>query len=347
MSEVSTTVNKKSRKDIIKDITIAFLVILLLLTFFSNTIMNYSLPEVAIQQVQEGNISPMIRGTGTVEASDPYNVKVTQERVIKSVAVTEGSHVEKGDVLYYLEDKESTELTEAETKLEELTQTYEAALFSGDIDDASITRIRSGVTLSFDDYQAKLKAASDRYDAAKAADEAAQATIDEKTQAQSYTSAQYNYDEATPQYEDAEITYRLAQIEEQITDAQETKDNAKEKRDALKKTDKNYSKYDQAYWLADQTLDALNEEKSQLTIKQASNTKDVSQMTTQAGQVDSDYTREMASLQDTKNKTALELERATTDRTELLTEIGKEIELCNQRDDIEEQKKTVENQGGL
>jgi multidrug efflux pump subunit AcrA (membrane-fusion protein) len=342
MSEVSTTVNKKSRKDIIKDITIAFLVILLLLTFFSNTIMNYSLPEVAIQQVQEGNISPMIRGTGTVEASDPYNVKVSQERVIKSVAVQEGAHVDKGDILYYLEDKESTELTEAETKLEEMTQTYESALFSGDIDDASITRIRSGVTLTFDDYQTKLKAASDRYDAAKAADEAAQAVIDEQSQAQSYTSAQYNYDEATPQYQDAEITYRLAQIEEQITEAQETKDNAKEKRDALKKTDKNYSKYDTAYWLADQTLDALNEEKSDLTIQQANNAKDVSQMTTQAGQVDSDYQRKAASLQDAKNKTALELERATTERTELLTEIGKEIELCNQRDDIEEQKKTVE-----
>ncbi|WP_026669869.1 biotin/lipoyl-binding protein [Butyrivibrio sp. AE3006] len=346
MSEVSTTVNKKSRKDIIKDITIAFLVILLLLTFFSNTIMNYSLPEVAIQQVQEGNISPMIRGTGTVEASDPYNVKVSQERVIKSVAVQEGAHVDKGDILYYLEDKESTELTEAETKLEEMTQTYESALFSGDIDDASITRIRSGVTLTFDDYQTKLKAASDRYDAAKAADEAAQAVIDEQSQAQSYTSAQYNYDEATPQYQDAEITYRLAQIEEQITDAQETKDHAKEKRDALKKTDKDYSKkyakYDAEYWLADQTLDALNEEKSDLTIQQANNAKDVSQMTTQAGQVDSDYQRKAASLQDAKNKTALELERATTERTELLTEIGKEIELCNQRDDIEEQKETVE-----
>ncbi|WP_026494555.1 HlyD family efflux transporter periplasmic adaptor subunit [Butyrivibrio sp. WCD3002] len=343
MSEaVSTTGNKKSRKDIIKDITIAFLVILLLLTFFSNTIMNFSLPEVAIQQVQEGNISPMIRGTGTVEASDPYNVKVSQERVIKSVAVTEGSHVDKGDIIYYLEDKESTELTEAESKLEEMTQTYESALFSGDIDDTSITRIRSGVTLTFDDYQAKLKAASDRYDAAKAADEAAQATIDEQSQAQSYTSAQYNYDEATPQYEDAEITYRLAQIEEQISDAQDTKDHAKDLRDKEKSGSKKYEKYNTEYWAADQMLDALNEEKSRLSIQQASNTKDVSQMTTQAGQVDSDYQREMASLQDTKNKTALELERATTERTELLTEISKEIELCNQRDDIEEQKETVE-----
>ncbi len=83
MSEVVTERTKKSRKDIIKDIAIAFLSILLLLTFFSNTIMNYSLPEVAIQQVDSGTISPIIRGTGTVEASNPYNVKVSQERVIK------------------------------------------------------------------------------------------------------------------------------------------------------------------------------------------------------------------------------------------------------------------------
>ncbi len=159
MSEVVTGGNKKSRKDIIKDIAIAFLTILLLLTFFSNTIMNYSLPEVAIQQITSGNISPIIRGTGNVEAANPYNVKVSQERVIKSVAVAEGDHVKKGDVIYELEDKESTELQDAESKLSELTTTYETSLFSGDLDDEAITRVRSGKTLTIDDYQKKLKAA--------------------------------------------------------------------------------------------------------------------------------------------------------------------------------------------
>lgn len=352
MSEVTInqpTGMKKSRKDIIKDIAIAFLTILLLLTFFSNTIMNYSLPEVAIQQLAEGTISPMIRGTGTVEASDPYSVKVTQERVIKSVAVSEGAHVKKGDVLYYLEDKESAELTDAETKLEELMQTYETSLFSGDLDDASITRIRSGKTLTFDDYQAKLKAASERYDNAKAADEAAQAAIDQLTQAQSYTSAQYNYDEATPQYQDADATARLAELELLIEECNSGKTLWKEKMDSIKTSypnsyedRKDYKNAQDQYWVTDQQLDAYEDEKQQLNIQQAYRTRDVSQITTQAGQVDNDFQRQLASLQDNKNKTALELERATTDRTELLTEISKEIELTTQRDNIEDQKETVQ-----
>lgn len=39
--------NTKKRREWIKNAAIVFLVIMLILTFFSNTIMNYSLPEVA------------------------------------------------------------------------------------------------------------------------------------------------------------------------------------------------------------------------------------------------------------------------------------------------------------
>ena len=304
MSEVVSERTRKSRKDIIKDIAIAFLAILLLLTFFSNTIMNYSLPEVAIQQVESGQISPIVRGSGNVAAQSPYEVEVSQERVIKSVAVAEGDHVEKGAVLYYLEDKESTELTEAQSKLDELLQSYEIALFSGDLDNDAINRVRGGTTTSMDQYQAKLKAVTDRYDAAKLADEAAQAAIDELSQQQSYTSAQYSYDEATPSYLEAEIAQGMANLElEDKTDTDEYKELQK---------------------------------------LQAEITKNNSQVTTQAGQVDSDYNRKMASLQDIKNKTAAELETATTERTELLTEIGKEIELDSQREDIKKQQETVD-----
>ena len=43
--------NTKKRREWIKNAAIVFLVIMLILTFFSNTIMNYSLPEVATQTV--------------------------------------------------------------------------------------------------------------------------------------------------------------------------------------------------------------------------------------------------------------------------------------------------------
>ena len=105
------------RRDWVKNAAIIFLAVMLVLTFFSNTIMNYSLPEVATQYVQRGTITAKVRGTGTVEATDPYNVVVKESRVISSVAVKQGDTVEKDQVIYYLEDAESDELKKAEDEL--------------------------------------------------------------------------------------------------------------------------------------------------------------------------------------------------------------------------------------
>ena len=58
----------RKRKDHLKNAIIAFLVIMLILTLFSNTFMNYTLPEVATTNITSGSISPQIRGTGTHEA---------------------------------------------------------------------------------------------------------------------------------------------------------------------------------------------------------------------------------------------------------------------------------------
>ena len=99
----------KKRREWVKNAAIIFLSVMLVLTFFSNTFMNYSLPEVAAQYVQSGTITAKIRGTGTVESGDPYNVKIAETRTISSVLVKTGDKVEKGAPLLLLEDKESKE----------------------------------------------------------------------------------------------------------------------------------------------------------------------------------------------------------------------------------------------
>ena len=177
------------RKDTIKNIAIAFLAIMLILTFFSNTIMNYSLPEVATQAVQQGSISPQIRGTGTVAADDPYNLTVSETRKIASVAVKVGDEVKKGAVIYSLEDQESTELTDAQDNLEKLQLAYEQALLSGDINDSVITKVRSGNTDSLDAYQKKLKEINDQYVSATKDDAVAQAKLDLIKYEQAYAQA--------------------------------------------------------------------------------------------------------------------------------------------------------------
>ena len=46
--EIKENANPRNRREWVKNIIIVFLLVMLLLTFFSNTIMNYSLPEVSV-----------------------------------------------------------------------------------------------------------------------------------------------------------------------------------------------------------------------------------------------------------------------------------------------------------
>ncbi|MBQ2183688.1 MAG: efflux RND transporter periplasmic adaptor subunit, partial [Lachnospiraceae bacterium] len=89
------------KREVIKNIAIVFLVIMLILTFFSNTIMNRTLPEVSTQSVTSGPVTTQVRGEGTVEAEDPYNLVVDETRKVKSVPVRVGDHVNEGDIIYY------------------------------------------------------------------------------------------------------------------------------------------------------------------------------------------------------------------------------------------------------
>lgn len=169
------------RRDWVKNAAIIFLAVMLVLTFFSNTIMNYSLPEVATQYVQRGTITAKVRGTGTVEATDPYNVVVKESRVISSVAVKQGDTVEKDQVIYYLEDAESDELKKAEDELEDLELTYMKGLFGGTVSPEIINKVASGNTDTFATYQAKVTDMVNRLEAAKARVDECQKNVDTLT----------------------------------------------------------------------------------------------------------------------------------------------------------------------
>lgn len=159
--------NPSKRREWVKNAAIVFLSIMLVLTFFSNTIMNYSLPEVATEYVQSGTITAKVRGTGNLEATDPYSVVVTESRKIESVNVKNGDVVEKDAVLFYLEDVESEELKTAQKELDDLRLAYLTGLFTGDITSDVISKVESGQTGSLASYQAKLADIDSRLKAAK------------------------------------------------------------------------------------------------------------------------------------------------------------------------------------
>ena len=154
----------KKRREWVKNAAIIFLSVMLVLTFFSNTFMNYSLPEVAAQYVQSGTITAKIRGTGTVESGDPYNVKISETRTISSVMVKTGDKVEKGAPLLLLEDKESKELTDAQAALDKAMLDFELALLSGDISNSAFQNVQNGNVSSLNTYQSRIVAAEAEID---------------------------------------------------------------------------------------------------------------------------------------------------------------------------------------
>ena len=166
------------RKDKIKNITIIFLLVMLILTFFSNTIMNYSLVEVSTQQVTSGQITSKVRGSGSVEASESYSVTIEETRKIATVNVKKDAEVATGDLLFTLEDTDSDELDAAKKSLNEAQAAYESAVLTAGITVAERQSIEAGKGSSLTQKQNEIAAANQRVKDAQAAVDAAQASVD-------------------------------------------------------------------------------------------------------------------------------------------------------------------------
>ncbi len=151
---------------------------MLILTFFSNTIMNYSLVEVSTQQVTSGQITSKVRGSGSVEASESYSVTIEETRKIATVNVKKDAEVATGDLLFTLEDTDSDELDAAKKSLNEAQVAYESAVLTAGITVAERQSIEAGKGSSLTQKQNEIAAANQRVKDAQAAVDAAQASVD-------------------------------------------------------------------------------------------------------------------------------------------------------------------------
>jgi multidrug efflux pump subunit AcrA (membrane-fusion protein) len=118
----------RKKREIIKNILIIFLIVMLILTFFSNTIMNASLSEISTQTATSGKLTERIRGSGTIESNQTYEVMVDGNKVIDTVYIKAGQEVTKDMVLFTVGTGESEELTTAESELDALELEYQKLL---------------------------------------------------------------------------------------------------------------------------------------------------------------------------------------------------------------------------
>lgn len=210
----------RRRKDMIKNFIIVFLVVMLVLTFFSNTIMNYSLPQVAIQYIQPGTITSVIRGEGTVESGDPYNVMVKQQKTVSKIHVKVGSIVKEGDTLVSLDAEESEELKAAKKALDEAQKKYDAYLLSDAVTSAAITSSKTAITV--EEMRQKITNAQAAVKAAEKNVEACQDALDAiKNQEALYLAAQSDTSELT------KLKQQLDAAEAALSSASETLTAAK------------------------------------------------------------------------------------------------------------------------
>ncbi|MBQ3879637.1 MAG: HlyD family efflux transporter periplasmic adaptor subunit [Oscillospiraceae bacterium] len=177
--------SKERKRGWVKNAVIIFLAIMLLLTFFSNTIMNRSLAQVATQAVMGNSISARIRGQGTVTANAPYEVTNDEARKIDQLLVRVGDKVEVGDVLMTLvdpADDEGSALQQAQDKLEELKYNYRVFLLN--MSSADYTRDNRDIAKKREEIQeleaelAKLAVSENETAAAKIAVNSAQTRVD-------------------------------------------------------------------------------------------------------------------------------------------------------------------------
>ncbi len=138
--------DKSKKKKIIKKAAIIFVVVLLLLTFFSNTILNYTLPEVSSKTVVSGTVSTAVIGQGNVENDKDYIIKAKGNRTVDKIYVKKDDKVKKGDLLFTYKEGSDTDLEEAKTALEELEISHAKKL----LEDSKVSDTDSGIDLDKD-----------------------------------------------------------------------------------------------------------------------------------------------------------------------------------------------------
>lgn len=328
----------KNRKDTIKNIAIVFLAILLVLTFFSNTIMNRSLVEVSTQMISGDSITSKVRGSGTATAGDTYAVSINESRKIATINVKTGQEIDQGTVLFTLTETESDELTTAQDTLLSTQRDYELAVLDAGITPQERKAIENGTDVSLTDKQNTLLSA-------KALIDSAQDTVN------TLNAKKTSLDNST--VDTSEETKAYAQAQKDLADAEVDKTNketvyqaAKDRYDELKAASSGDNStggdMDDNQQAATELEDARNEMQAayEAYLDATTTYNELNAIATQA-QKDLDDAKNSTSNATASSELAIkieaanrELEQATNDYTNLSKKYSSEVSLRTQYESI-------------
>jgi multidrug efflux pump subunit AcrA (membrane-fusion protein) len=90
---------ERANKKKVRQAIIVFFLVMLALTFFSNTILSLSLAEVTVEQSAAGVLSHEVSGSGTVEAAETADLYVETNWAVSEVNIKAGDYVKAGQEL--------------------------------------------------------------------------------------------------------------------------------------------------------------------------------------------------------------------------------------------------------
>lgn len=209
-----------SRKRIISIITAVFLSMLVILTFFSKTILNSTLPIVRTHNITSGTISPTVTCVGMVELPESILLTAEQNLTILEICVEEGDITETGDVLFRVLYEDDGTLKQMNEQLIQLETSYQRMLLSADVPTGSSNwttqlQLNSNLTVA----QSNLTRCNEYLEARASLDadlSAAELELEEvqSTYISVVSPCQTEYDSASTAYSAAQATAELARANE-------------------------------------------------------------------------------------------------------------------------------------
>ena len=168
-----------------------FLTVMLILTFFSNTIMNAALPQVQAKRVVSGIVAPELSGGGMIESAGFTSVIADTMGEVAAVYRTVGDTVWEGLEIMEIVPRDDGTLAEMKNQLSDMELQYTRALLEAGISEGGNDLKRLSAELSdaeatlkqAKEYESKKAALGKEKEAAEAELSNAQCTYQEKTAA--------------------------------------------------------------------------------------------------------------------------------------------------------------------
>jgi HlyD family secretion protein len=187
------------KKKAIGKVILVFFIVMLLLTFFSNTINNFMLPKISVKNPTEGTLLKKITADGIIYAKDITDVYMDSDEncKVQEVKVEVGDRIKKGDELVLAEEVNG-EATEKQKRIDALTYEKMELIYQDMLKDYNTGVNQMGLKAELDISRKSCEQAERKWKNTKELYDSGVETLE------NYKSTEMNYEIAQKKYESSE-----------------------------------------------------------------------------------------------------------------------------------------------